>query len=156
MAMVGFSCISISTWSLLTCWLWFQVVQIYFIFVLPWNAINDLPPDIKLPTHLAYIELFQPFTPAPYSGMYKILQSLNTAGECLALVISIDETHWSVHLYPKFRMVHSLFHQSMDRWTHTYYVPLLAKGSWALIIEAFAKLTGISTCALFGLCACLT
>ena len=31
-------------------------------------------------------------------------------------------------------------------------IPLLAKGSWAPINEAFAELTGISTCALFGLC----
>ena len=32
------------------------------------------------------------------------------------------------------------------------WVLLLAKGSWAPIIEAFAELTGISTHALFGLC----
>ena len=31
-------------------------------------------------------------------------------------------------------------------------IPLLAKGSMAPIIEAFAELTGISTRALFGLC----
>ena len=31
-------------------------------------------------------------------------------------------------------------------------IPLLAKGSWTPIIEAFAKLTVISSHALFGLC----
>ena len=31
-------------------------------------------------------------------------------------------------------------------------IPLLVKGSWAPIIEAFAELTSISMCALFGLC----
>ena len=45
----------------------------------------------------------------------------------------------------------------MGRWTRIEIdpkksIPLLAKGSWAPIIEAFAELTGISTRALFGLC----
>jgi len=79
-------------------------VQIHFIFAPPRNAIKDLPPDVNPPTHLAYVELFQHFTPAPDAnhGMYKVSRSLNAAGEHLALIIPVDEIHWSIHLYPKF------------------------------------------------------
>jgi hypothetical protein len=92
---------------LFTCWLGFRVAQVRLIFTLPQNIIKDLPPDVKPPTHLAYIELFQPLTPAPdpNHGMYKVSRSLNAAGERMALIIPVEEIHRSVHLYPKFGTV---------------------------------------------------
>jgi len=82
----------------------FCVAQIRFLFSLPENVIKDLLPNVNPPTHLAYVELFQPFIPAPDPdhGMYKVLWSLNATGEHLALIIPVDEIHQSVHLYPKF------------------------------------------------------
>jgi hypothetical protein len=48
--------------------------QMCFLFTPPRNIVNDLPPNVKLPTHLAYLELFQLLTPAPDPNhcMYKV------------------------------------------------------------------------------------
>ena len=105
MVKVCVSCLYIGCHDyLLTCWLGFCVAQIRFIFTPPQNAIKDLLPDVNPPTHLAYIELFQHFTPAPDAdhGMYKVSESLNPAGERLAPILLVDEIHQSVHLYLKF------------------------------------------------------
>jgi hypothetical protein len=92
---------------LFTCWLGFRVAQVRVVFAPPQNILKDLPPGVKLPAHLAYVELFQPFTPAPdpNHGMYKVSRSLNAIGERMALIVSVDAIHRSVHLYPKFGTV---------------------------------------------------
>ncbi|KAG1846300.1 hypothetical protein C8R48DRAFT_750603 [Suillus tomentosus] len=61
------------------------------------------PPTICLPTHLAYVEWFTPFSPAPdrNSGLYKVSCSLR-GGDTMASIVSIADIERSVHLIPRF------------------------------------------------------
>ncbi|KAG2137099.1 uncharacterized protein EDB93DRAFT_1091318, partial [Suillus bovinus] len=82
----------------------FRVGQVRVIFTLPPKFIPLLfPPTIRLPTHLAYVEWFTPFLPAPdrNSGLYKVSHSLRD-GDTMASIVSIADIECSVHLIPRF------------------------------------------------------
>ncbi|KAG2151188.1 uncharacterized protein EDB93DRAFT_1224913 [Suillus bovinus] len=82
----------------------FRVGQVRVIFTLPPKSIPLLfPPTIRLPTHLAYVEWFTPFSPAPdrNSGLYKVSRSLR-GGDTMASIVSIADIERSVHLIPRF------------------------------------------------------
>ncbi|KAG1743380.1 hypothetical protein EDB19DRAFT_1894677 [Suillus lakei] len=82
----------------------FRVGQVQVIFTLPPKSIPLLfPPTIRLPTHLAYVEWFTLFSPAPdrNSGIYKVSRSLR-GGDTMASIVSIADIERSVHLIPRF------------------------------------------------------
>ncbi|KAG2126251.1 uncharacterized protein EDB93DRAFT_1323762 [Suillus bovinus] len=82
----------------------FHVGQVRVIFTLPPKSIPLLfPPTIRLPTHLAYVEWFTPFSPAPdrNSRLYKVSRSLRD-GDTMASIVSIADIERSVHLIPRF------------------------------------------------------
>ncbi|KAG2085581.1 uncharacterized protein F5147DRAFT_792834 [Suillus discolor] len=82
----------------------FRVGQVRVIFTLPPKCIPLLfPPTIHLPTHLAYVEWFTLFSPAPdrNSGLYKVSRSLR-GGDTMASIVSIADIERSVHLIPRF------------------------------------------------------
>ncbi|KAG1733538.1 hypothetical protein EDB19DRAFT_1830919 [Suillus lakei] len=82
----------------------FHVGQVRVIFTLPPKSIPLLfPPTIHLPTHLAYVEWFTLFSPAPdhNSGLYKVSCSLR-GGDTMASIVSIADIERSVHLIPRF------------------------------------------------------
>ncbi|KAG1730425.1 uncharacterized protein EDB91DRAFT_1239108 [Suillus paluster] len=85
----------------------FRVGQVRAIFALPSKSIPLLfPPTIWVPNHLAYIEWFTPFPPAPdrHHGLYKLSRSLH-GGEKVASVVPVANIVRSVHLIPDFGAV---------------------------------------------------
>jgi hypothetical protein len=82
----------------------FRVGQVRVMFTLPPKSIPLLfPPTVHLPTHLAYVEWFTPFPPAPdhNSGLYKLSRSLH-GGDTMASIVSVADIERSVHLIPRF------------------------------------------------------
>jgi len=82
----------------------FRVSQVRVMFTLPPKSIPLLfPPTVHLPTHLAYVEWFTPFLPAPdhNSGLYKLSRSLH-GGDTMASIVSVADIERSVHLIPRF------------------------------------------------------
>ena len=63
-----------------------------------------LPPNVQVPEHLAYIELFTPFTAAPHYDhrMYSVKRCFGQDGDCLAIIVPLSSLHSSMHLYPQF------------------------------------------------------
>ncbi|KAG2349243.1 hypothetical protein BDR05DRAFT_1028905 [Suillus weaverae] len=77
------------------------------IFSLPSKSVPLLfLPTVKVPTHFAYIEWFEPFTLAPdrHHGLYKLLRSLH-GGEKVASIVLLANIVRSVHLMPNFGVV---------------------------------------------------
>ncbi|KAG2074079.1 hypothetical protein BDR04DRAFT_938481, partial [Suillus decipiens] len=82
----------------------FRVGQVRVMFTLPPKSIPLLfPPTVHLPTHLAYVEWFTPFPPAPdhNSGLYKLSRSLH-GGDTMASIVSVADIECSVHLILRF------------------------------------------------------
>ncbi|KAG1775650.1 hypothetical protein EV702DRAFT_1199132 [Suillus placidus] len=82
----------------------FGVGQIRVMFTFPPKSIPLLfPPTVHLPTHLAYVEWFTPFPPAPdrNSGLYKLSRSLR-GGDTVASIVPVADIERSVHLIPRF------------------------------------------------------
>ena len=63
-----------------------------------------LPSIVQVPEHLAYIELFTPFTAAPHHDhrMYSVKQCFGQDGDCLAIIVPLSILHSSVHFYLQF------------------------------------------------------
>ncbi|KAG1721776.1 hypothetical protein EDB19DRAFT_1960263 [Suillus lakei] len=77
------------------------------IFSLPSKSVPLLfPPTVKVPTHFAYIEWFEPFASAPnrHHGLYKLSRSLH-GGEKVASIVPLANIVCSVHLMPNFGAV---------------------------------------------------
>lgn len=64
-------------------------------------------PTVQVPSHLAYIEWFTPFPPAPdrNHGFYKLSWALARGGERLASIVSVTNILCSTHLVPRFGAV---------------------------------------------------
>jgi hypothetical protein len=64
------------------------------------------PPTVHLPTHLAYVEWFTPFLPAPdhNSRLYKLSRSLH-GGDTVASIVPVANIERSVHLIPRFGVI---------------------------------------------------
>jgi hypothetical protein len=85
----------------------FRVGQVRVMFTFPPKSIPLLfPPTVHLPTHLAYVEWFTPFPPAPdrNSGLYKLSRSLR-GGETVASIVPVADIERSVHLIPRFGVI---------------------------------------------------
>ncbi|KAG1886895.1 uncharacterized protein F5891DRAFT_1200490 [Suillus fuscotomentosus] len=81
-----------------------RVGQIQVIFSLPPKSIPlFFPPMVRVPTHLAYVEWFTPFSPAPdrNSGLFKLSRSL-CGGDRVTSIVSVADIERSVHLIPRF------------------------------------------------------
>ncbi|KAI0719892.1 hypothetical protein C8Q72DRAFT_788572, partial [Fomitopsis betulina] len=74
-----------------------RVGQVRLIFKVPQNVLQDLLPNVEqVPSHLAYIEWFSPFTrPDSNHGLYKGTQRL-------ASVVEVEDIRRSCHLWPDF------------------------------------------------------
>ncbi|KAG1743776.1 hypothetical protein EDD22DRAFT_982113 [Suillus occidentalis] len=84
-----------------------RVGQVRVIFSLPSKSVPLLfSPTVKVPTHFAYIEWFEPFTSAPdrHHGLYKLSRSL-CGGEKVASIVPLANIVRSVHLMPNFGAV---------------------------------------------------
>ena len=97
-----------------------------------------LPPNVQVLEHLAYIELFTPFTTAPHRDhrMYSVKWCFGQDGDHLAIIVPLSSLHSSVHLYPQFGPV------SPHNWTsstvldrcHNFYVsPLSSRYAYFII-----------------------
>jgi hypothetical protein len=71
--------------------------------------------------------------------MYEVSQSLNATGECLALIIPVDEIHRSVHLYPKFGPI------APHDWTSSN---ILERCTSQILASMPAPLSSVSCCKL--------
>ncbi|KAG2124860.1 hypothetical protein DEU56DRAFT_963130 [Suillus clintonianus] len=86
----------------------FRVGQVRAIFALPPTSIPMLfSPTVQVPSHLAYIEWFTPFPPAPdrNHGFYKLSRALARGGERLASIVPVANILCSTHLVPRFGAV---------------------------------------------------
>ncbi|KAG1746060.1 hypothetical protein EDD22DRAFT_981986 [Suillus occidentalis] len=84
-----------------------HVGQVRVIFSLPSKSVPLLfSPTVKVPTHFAYIEWFEPFTSAPdrHHRLYKLSRSL-CGGEKVASIVPLANIVHSVHLMPNFGAV---------------------------------------------------
>ncbi|KAG1839152.1 hypothetical protein F4604DRAFT_1599775 [Suillus subluteus] len=82
----------------------FRVGQVRAIFVLPPASIPILfPLTFRVPKHLAYIEWFTPFPPAPdrNHSLYKLSRAQH-GGERVASIVSVADIMSSTHLIPRF------------------------------------------------------
>src|SRR5882724_6011768 len=81
----------------------YRVVQVQVVFSLPHAALTAVPRhrDVKLPKHLAYIELFTAFPPSPEPdhSMYKVSRSTDAGGWQLAVIVPVLDIIRSIHLY---------------------------------------------------------
>ncbi|KAG2124671.1 hypothetical protein DEU56DRAFT_963354 [Suillus clintonianus] len=85
-----------------------RVGQVRAIFALPPTSILMLfSPTVQVPSHLAYIEWFTLFPPAPdrNHGFYKLSWALARGGERLASIVPIANILCSTHLVPRFGAV---------------------------------------------------
>ncbi|THH13990.1 hypothetical protein EW146_g6293 [Bondarzewia mesenterica] len=82
----------------------YRVAQVRVIFSLPIKAARSIfPPNLEVPTHLAYIEWFSPFPPTAEENhlLYKVSRSYHSNGHRYAAVIALDQIQRSVHLFPR-------------------------------------------------------
>ena len=65
---------------------------------------SSLPTGIKVPKHLAFIQLFSPFParPDPNHGMYRIKRSIDEDGQRTCVILPLTTIERSIHLFPKF------------------------------------------------------
>lgn len=80
----------------------YRVGRVRLIFSLP-SELQRLRLDATDPSpHLAYLELFTPFTPRPdrYSGLYSVSKSYSD-GARKTLVVPLTRIFRSCHLLPK-------------------------------------------------------
>ena len=80
------------------------VAHVHLIFTLPHAAVSTLPPNVAAPQHLAYVELFMPFTAHPNCNhrMYTVKWCFDQDGDYVAAIIPIFNLYSSTHLYPQF------------------------------------------------------
>jgi len=97
-----------------THWLLFpsgcRIAQVRLIFQILDTAILQIfpSPTLQVPSHLAYIEWFNPIPPIPdrNHGMYRVSRSL-IRGHRQASIISVDDIISSIHLFPRFTTLSS-------------------------------------------------
>jgi hypothetical protein len=89
-----------------------RIAQIRVVFQIPTKVISEMFPSpsqsscaATVPTHLAYVEWFNPIPPTPdrNHGMYRVLRSLSR-GHRQASIISVDTIVSSIHLFPRFTL----------------------------------------------------
>ena len=82
----------------------FQIAQVRAIFSFPRVARDELPPNVHAPKHLAYVELFTPFTQQPHADhrLYTVSRRIADGGHRIAAILPATDICRSVHLYPKF------------------------------------------------------
>ena len=70
---------------------------------MPHAAVSTLPPNVTVPQHLAYVELFTPFTAHPNRDhkMYTVKRCFDQDGDYVAAIIPVSDLYCSVHLYPQ-------------------------------------------------------
>ncbi|THU78905.1 hypothetical protein K435DRAFT_699108 [Dendrothele bispora CBS 962.96] len=81
-----------------------RIGRIRVIFSLPTESSDALiPPNLSLPSHLAYVEWYTKFNqnPEPYTKLYRIKPETDHNGSPAASIIPIDKIRRSVHLFPK-------------------------------------------------------
>jgi len=86
-----------------------RIAQVHVVFQIPTSVISQMFPSlsscvaqVQVPTHLAYIEWFNPIptTPDRNHGLYKVSRSLSQ-GRRRAGIISVDTIVSSIHLFPR-------------------------------------------------------
>ena len=86
----------------------YRVVQVRLVFSLSHRASDELfyrIPHAQRPKHLAYVELFTPFSSEPASeehGLYKVSRSVTGSGSRRAEIIPVEDLERSCHLFPDF------------------------------------------------------
>ncbi|KZT66802.1 hypothetical protein DAEQUDRAFT_714317 [Daedalea quercina L-15889] len=117
-----------------------RVGQVRLVFKIPRDSLHDLLPDVAdqdLPSHLAYIEWFSPFTrPDPNHGLYKVTRTLQGT-QRLASIVEVQDIHRSCHLWPDFGPVvprHWTSSNVLDCSTAFYVSPFSDRAAYQTII----------------------
>ena len=107
------------------------IAQVCVVFQIPNNKIEAVfrSPDIRPPSHLAYIEWFTPIParPEPKHHMYKVSRSILNGRRNVA-IIPVNSIICSIHLFPRFGPI---FPREWNSFTvleecHTFYINLFA------------------------------